>query len=67
MLLYIQQNEWTLVNLLRYIPANFGRLSKLRILELRENSLNSLPKSMERLASLTRLDLSQNQFTEVNC
>ena len=51
--------------LLEYIPANFGRLSKLKILELRENSLNSLPKSMERLVSITRIDLSQNQFTEV--
>ena len=51
--------------MLEFIPANFGRLSKLKILELRENSLNSLPKSMERLVNLIRIDLSMNQFTEV--
>ena len=40
--------------------------SIIRVLELRENSLTSLPRSMERLTSLTRIDLSQNQFTEVS-
>uniref|UniRef100_A0A3Q0RLQ0 Leucine rich repeat containing 7 n=1 Tax=Amphilophus citrinellus TaxID=61819 RepID=A0A3Q0RLQ0_AMPCI len=29
---------------LEYLPANFGRLSKLRILELRENHLKTMPK-----------------------
>ena len=33
---------------LEFLPANFGRLAKLRILELRENGLSSLPKSLSR-------------------
>lgn len=45
--------------------VNIGNTYSDRVLELRENSLTSLPRSMERLVSLTRIDLSQNQFTEV--
>lgn len=50
---------------LEFLPANFGRLVNLRILELRENALITLPKSMNRLESLTRLDIGQNEFTEL--
>lgn len=48
-----------------YLPANFGRLSRLRILELRENQLNTLPKSIARLTALQRLDIGQNDFSEL--
>ena len=50
---------------LEFLPANFGRLSKLRILELRENSLGTLPKSLSRLADLRRLDMGNNDLAEV--
>ena len=50
---------------LEFLPANFGRLSKLRILELRENGLNTLPKSLSRLTCLERLDLGQNEISEL--
>ena len=38
------------------------RLSKLRILEVRENRLKTLPKSLSRLTELERLDLGTNDF-----
>ena len=50
---------------LEFLPANFGRLSKLRILELRENSLGTLPKSLSRLSDLRRLDMGNNDLAEV--
>ncbi|XP_030782814.1 erbin isoform X2 [Rhinopithecus roxellana] len=59
---------------LEFLPANFGRyvicflycrLTKLQILELRENQLKMLPKTMNRLTQLERLDLGSNEFTEV--
>ena len=40
---------------LDFLPANFGRLAKLRVLELRENSLTSLPKSMASLILIVLL------------
>uniref|UniRef100_A0A8D1TNC8 Erbb2 interacting protein n=1 Tax=Sus scrofa TaxID=9823 RepID=A0A8D1TNC8_PIG len=43
----------------------FCRLTKLQILELRENQLKMLPKTMNRLTQLERLDLGSNEFTEV--
>ncbi|NWW38384.1 LRRC7 protein, partial [Panurus biarmicus] len=42
-----------------------GRLVKLRILELRENHLKTLPKSMHKLTQLERLDLGNNEFSEL--
>ena len=50
---------------LEFLPANFGRLSRLRILELRENSLGTLPKSLSRLSDLRRLDMGNNDLAEV--
>ena len=50
---------------LEFLPANFGRLSSLKILELRENGLTSLPKSLNRLVHLERLDLGQNDISEL--
>lgn len=40
------------------------RLTRLRIVELRENHLKTLPKSMGRLIELRRLDIGQNDFIE---
>lgn len=40
----------------------FNRLCKLRILEVRENRLKTLPKSLSRLTELERLDLGTNDF-----
>ncbi|KAJ7395968.1 Protein LAP2 [Pitangus sulphuratus] len=42
-----------------------SKLTKLQILELRENQLKILPKTMSRLTQLERLDLGSNEFTEV--
>ncbi|KAL7376320.1 hypothetical protein ABVT39_005408 [Epinephelus coioides] len=42
-----------------------SKLTKLQILELRENQLKMLPKSMQKLTQLERLDLGSNEFTEV--
>lgn len=39
-------------------------LSRLQIVELRENHLKALPKSMVRLVELRRLDIGQNDFLE---
>ncbi len=41
------------------------RLSKLKILEARENHLKTLPKSMSRLTCLERLDIGNNDFSEL--
>jgi Leucine-rich repeat (LRR) protein len=41
------------------------RLVKLRILEIRENHLKTLPKSFGRLVELERLDIGNNEFTEL--
>ena len=38
------------------------RLNKLKILEVRENRLKTLPKSLSRLTELERLDLGTNDF-----
>ncbi|VDN35429.1 unnamed protein product [Dibothriocephalus latus] len=42
-----------------------GVLTKLRKLELRENCLNTLPKSFAQLSSLEFLDLGGNEFASV--
>ncbi|KAI3389836.1 hypothetical protein SNEBB_009193 [Seison nebaliae] len=39
--------------------------NKLEILELRENRLNDLPSSLDRLTKLKRLDIGQNCFTQL--
>ena len=41
------------------------RLVKLKILEIRENHLKTLPKSFGRLAELERLDIGNNEFTDL--
>lgn len=66
----VQQNTKTLnlSNLvmkgrkLKFVPHNLGILGeKLRILDLSDNCLTELPKSMAQLSVLERLDLSQNR------
>ena len=47
------------------IPVFPTRLSKLKILEVRENHLKTLPKSVARLTALERLDIGNNEFTEL--
>lgn len=47
---------------LEYLPGSFGRLSKLKILEIRENRLKTLPKSLDNLVNLERLDIGTNEF-----
>uniref|UniRef100_A0A673JQE1 Leucine-rich repeat-containing protein 7 n=1 Tax=Sinocyclocheilus rhinocerous TaxID=307959 RepID=A0A673JQE1_9TELE len=67
---------------LEYLPANFGRLSKLRILELRENhlktmpnlkelwldnnSLQTIPGSIGKLRQLRYLDLAKNRIESLD-
>lgn len=41
------------------------RLTRLKILELRENHLKTLPKSLVRLTELHRLDIGQNELVEL--
>jgi len=50
-----------------FLPANFGRMSQLEVLELRDNQLQTLPKSMRRLTLLSRLDLGGNLFQDWVC
>jgi len=55
-----------LLDLLYYTLCDITcRLSKLRILELRENHLKTLPQSISRLSVLERLDVGCNEFTEL--
>lgn len=50
---------------LEFLHANFGRLTKLKVLELRENAIQTLPKSMSRLHHLQRLDVGQNDLIDL--
>uniref|UniRef100_A0A8C3LNM4 Leucine-rich repeat-containing protein 7 n=1 Tax=Chrysolophus pictus TaxID=9089 RepID=A0A8C3LNM4_CHRPC len=56
---------------LEFLPANFGSSVPqlldvlLYVLELRENHLKTLPKSMHKLTQLERLDLGNNEFSEL--
>ena len=47
------------------LPAEIGRLSALRQLDLEHNQLTSVPAEIGQLASLTRLNLEDNQLTSV--
>ena len=47
------------------VPAEIGRLSALRTLNLGYNQMTSLPAEIGQLTSLTRLDLDDNQLTSV--
>ncbi|XP_039297707.1 leucine-rich repeat-containing protein 7 isoform X2 [Nilaparvata lugens] len=47
---------------LGFIPANLGRLSRLKVLEVRANHLATLPASLARFSNLVRLDIGQNEL-----
>ena len=47
------------------VPAEIGRLSALRVLDLSYNQLTSLPMEIWQLTSLERLDLDGNQLTSL--
>ena len=43
----------------------FFRLTKLKVLEIRENNLKTLPRSMNKLEALQRLDIGKNDFHDM--
>lgn len=45
-----------------FVPDAFTQLSRLKILELRNNNLVMLPRSLNRLEQLERLDIGMNAF-----
>jgi len=47
------------------LPEGIGQLSKLIILDLRGNALNSLPESLAELVSLRVINLAENKFTSL--
>ena len=47
------------------VPAEIGRLTSLRVLDLRGNQLTSLPSEIGQLTSLTYLSLGYNQLTSL--
>ena len=47
------------------VPAEIGRLSALRQLDLGDNQLTSVPAEIGQLAALERLHLAGNQLTSV--
>ena len=47
------------------VPAEVGRLSALRVLDLRDNQLTSVPAEIRQLTSLEKLVLALNQLTSV--
>lgn len=47
------------------LPADFGMLTSLTSLELRENLLKELPSSLAQLTNLERLDLGDNEIEEL--
>jgi Leucine-rich repeat (LRR) protein len=50
-------------NQLKDLPANIGKLSNLRELDLAENQLTALPAEIGCLTQLERLDLLNNKLT----
>ena len=54
------------VNCFTLLHGSFAfRLVHLKILEIRENHLKTLPRSFGRLTTLERLDIGNNEFTEL--
>ena len=48
------------------MPPEIGNLVNLKVLALSENSLTTLPDTMDRLVQLKVLDLRHNRFNDVN-
>ena len=69
----LPENFGNLINLERfdpgnnvgYLPASFGKLSKLKALTIRYSTFTEFPMVLTELQSLNRLDLWENQFTDV--
>jgi len=47
------------------LPPEIGNLVNLKVLALSENSLTTLPDTMDRLVQLKVLDLRHNRFNDV--
>jgi leucine-rich repeat protein SHOC2 len=47
------------------LPPEIGNLVNLKVLALSENSLTTLPDTMDRLVQLKVLDLRHNKFNDV--
>lgn len=47
------------------MPPEIGNLVNLKVLALSENSLTTLPDTMDRLVQLKVLDLRHNKFNDV--
>jgi Leucine-rich repeat (LRR) protein len=52
--------------MLRSLPPSFGRLAKLRKLELRDNYISTFPVSLRKLKQLEELQLAGNHFALTN-
>lgn len=52
-------------NSLTHLNLEKHRLTKLKVLEARENLLKTLPKSLSRLVDLLRVDIGQNDMMEI--
>ena len=69
----LPENFGNLINLERfdpgnnvaYLPASFGKLSKLKTLTIRNSTFTEIPMVLTELQSLKSLDLWENQFTDV--
>ena len=69
----LPENFGNLINLemfnpgsrLDYLPASFGKLSKLKALTIRYSTFTEFPMVLTELQSLNWLDLWENQFTDV--
>ena len=69
----LPENFGNLINLERfdpgnnvaYLPASFGKLSKLKTLTIRNSTFTEIPMVLTELHNLKSLDLWENQFTDV--
>ena len=64
-MLNLNHNELIHDKICPWLPAEIGKLTSLKVLDLRGNQLTSLPAEIRQLTSLERLNLSDNEFTDV--
>lgn len=60
----ILAGNWMIWHLICELINLLFRLARLQVVEMRENHLKALPKSMSRLVELRRLDIGNNDFFE---